>query len=300
MRCFHKDDWYGLAARLACACVACLPRQIALSFGVLLGTVACRFASHQRELARKHIALSLDLENTLAVNGIVRRCFQNMGKNVIEFMGFPHTSNAQMREMVTVQGRTHVDSALAHGKGAIILTAHFGNWELLAATLVVQVAPLQPIARRLRSRSLDTLVRAYRESVGYLSIDRDKATRDALRCLKRNELLGILADVDTSVDGVLVNFFGRPAYTPYSPIAIALKTGAAILPTFIVRQPDDSHRVIIEPPLRIHKSGNRAQDFLINTQNFTEIIESYVRRYPEQWIWMHERWKTQPRDLLSA
>jgi len=287
-------------AKLVCACVARLPRKVALSFGAFLGTIACWFASHQRELARRHITLSLELKDAFATKKLVRRCFQNMGKNVIEFIRFPHMSDEQTREIVIFEGKAHIDSALAQGRGAIILTGHFGNWELLAASLVAQVAPLSPIARRLRSRRLDALVRAYREKAGYLSIDRDKATRDALRCLRRNELLGLLADVDTSVDGVFVDFFGRPAYTPYSPVAIALKTGAAILPTFIVRQPDDSHRVIVEPPLVLQKTGNREQDFLVNTQNFTEIIESYVRRYPEQWIWMHERWKTQPGDILDT
>jgi KDO2-lipid IV(A) lauroyltransferase len=138
------------------------------------------------------------------------------------------------------------------------------------------------------------IVRLYREKAGYSGIDRDKSVRNALQCLKRNELLGILADVDTSIDGVFVDFFGRPAHTPYSPIAISLKTGAAILPTFIIRQPDDSHRAIVEAPLLLERSGNREQDLVFNTQKFTKIIESYIRRYPEQWIWMHDRWKTPP------
>ena len=89
-------------------------------------------------------------------------------------------------------------------------------------------------------------------------------------------------------------FFGKPAYTPYSPVAFALKTGAAILPTFIVRQQDNSHRAIIEAPLTLQQSGDKDVDLLVNTQQFTKVIESYIRRYPEQWIWMHERWKTQP------
>ncbi|MDE0040852.1 MAG: lysophospholipid acyltransferase family protein, partial [Candidatus Poribacteria bacterium] len=228
------------------------------------------------------------------------RCFQNLGKNFIEFIRFPHTSSEKNREIVTFEGKAHIDGALAQGNGAIILTGHFGNWELLAANLVEQVAPLTPVARRLRSRRLDALVRSWRVAAGYSTIDRDNAARDILRCLKRNELIGVLVDVDTSVEGVFVDFFGRPAFTPYSPVAIALKTGAPVLPTFIIRQPDDSHRVIVEPPLKLKKTGNRDQDFLSNTQMFTGIIESYVRRYPEQWIWMHERWKKQPGDVIDS
>lgn len=296
---FLKDSSYGLTAKLVCACAVVFPRKIALSFGAFLGSVAYRFAAEQRAIAEKHINLSLELEDGISTEHVIRRCFQNLGKNFIEFIRFPHTSSEKNREIVTFEGKAHIDVALAQGNGAIILTGHFGNWELLAASVVEQVAPATPIARRLRSRRLDALVRGWREVAGYSTIDRDNAARDILRCLKRNELIGVLADVDTSVEGVFVDFFGRPAYTPYSPIAIALKTGAPVLPTFIIRQPDDSHRVIVEPPLKLKTTGDREQDFRINTQMFTEIIESYVRRYPEQWIWMHERWKRQPGDVID-
>jgi KDO2-lipid IV(A) lauroyltransferase len=218
-----------------------------------------------------------------------------MGKNVMEFMQFPRLPPEKIHQFVTFEGRAHIDRALAQGNGAIILTGHVGNWELLAASLVANGYPLSAIARQLRSKRLDALVRAYRKKAGYSSIDRDKSVRSALRCLKRNELLGILADVDTRTEGIFVDFFGRPAYTPYGPVAIALKTGAALLPTFIIRQPDESHRVIVEPPLSLQQSGNPQHDLVVNTQKFTKVIESYVRRYPEQWIWMHERWKTQPK-----
>jgi len=297
---FLKDSSYGLAAKMVCVCAVALPYKIALSFGAFLGSVAYRFASDQRAIAERHLNLSLDLEDGTSADHVIRRCFQNLGKNFIEFVRFPHTSTKRNREIVTFEGTERIDGALARGNGAIILTGHFGNWELLAANLAEQVSPLTPIARRLRSRRLDALVRHWRVAAGYSTIDRDNAARDILRCLKRNELVGVLADVDTSVEGVFVDFFGRPAYTPYSPVAIALKTGAPLLPTFIIRQPDDSHRVIVEPPLELKTTGNRNQDLLINTQMFTGIIESYVRRYPEQWIWMHQRWKRQPGDAIDS
>ena len=296
---FLKDSSYGFAGKLVCTCAVVLPRKVALSFGAFLGSVAYWLATEQRTIAERHINLSLEFKDGASTKRVVRRCFQNLGKSLIEFIRFPHTSSEKNREIVTFEGKAYIDKALAQGKGAIILTGHFGNWELLAANLVKQVAPLTPIARRLRSRRLEALVHGWREAAGYSTIDRDSAARDILRCLKRNELIGVLADVDTSVDGVFVDFFGQPAYTPYSPVAIALKTGAAVLPTFIIRQLDDSHRVIVEPPLDLKSTGDRAQDFLINTQMFTEIIESYVRRYPEQWIWMHERWKRQPGDVIN-
>ena len=298
---FLKDCCYALTATLATQSIARLPRKVALSIGASLGTAVFNLAPRQRALVCKQLAVSLELEDAREIERLARRCFQNLGKNLIEFMQFPHMSRIrsgnslpQVSRIVTFEGGEHIARALAEGNGAIILTGHFGNWELLAARIVAEGYTLQPLARRLRSKRLNALLHAYREKAGYTGIDRDGAIRGALRCLKQNELLGILADVDTKIDGVFVDFFGRPAYTPYSPVAIALKTEASILPTFIIRQQDDSHRVIVEPPLVLERSGDKQHDFITNTQKFTTVIESYVRLYPEQWVWMHERWETQP------
>jgi KDO2-lipid IV(A) lauroyltransferase len=247
----------------------------------------------EKDKACKHLAQSLGIGQPM-VGRLVRRSFQNIGKNLMEFMQLPRMSPETLHQLVTLEGREHIDKALAQGRGAIILTAHFGNWELLGASLLAHGYTIRGITRQLRSKRLEAIVSSYREKVGWQGIDRDRAVREVLRCLNRNELIAILADVDTHTRGIFVDFFGKPAYTPYSPVAFALKTGAAILPTFIVRQPDNSHRAIIEAPLPLQQSGEKEEDLLVNTQQFTKVIESYIRRYPEQWIWMHERWKTQP------
>ncbi len=288
-----KDRCYAFVATVIGFCVSRLPRRMSLVIGAWLGTLVFWFASQQRKLASEHLRCSLSLADEQSVRTIAKQCFQNLGKTVVEFMRFPRLDKQQIRRYVKLEGVEHVERALAQGKGAIILTGHFGNWELLAASISATVAPLTPIVRELRSPRLNALVSRYREQAGYATIDRDTGIRHALRCLKRNELLGIVADVDTTVSGVFVDFFGRRAYTPYSPIAIALKTGAAILPSFIIRQPDGSHRAIIEPPLVLKRTNVKEKDLVINTQRFTKIIESYIRAYPAQWIWMHRRWKTQ-------
>ena len=289
-----KDWCYEFAAKSIGFCVSRLPRPVTLVIGGWLGALVYYLASQQRELACEHLRCSLMLSNERRVKAIAKQCFENLGKTAVEFMQFPRLDRKRIQQYVTFEGTKHVEQALALGKGAIILTGHFGNWELLAASISTTIAPLTPFVRELRSPRLNALVSSYREKAGYATIDRDTGMRHALRCLKRNELLGIVADVDTVVSGVFVDFFGRHAYTPYSPVAIALKTGAAILPTFIIRQPDGSHRAIIEPPLALKQTHAKEKDLVINTQKFTKIIESYIRRYPTQWIWMHRRWKTQP------
>jgi KDO2-lipid IV(A) lauroyltransferase len=289
-----KDWGYEFAAKLIGFCVSRLPRPVTLTMGGWLGALVFWLAPQQRALACEHLRRSLTLSDERRVKAIAKQCFENLGKTVVEFMQFPSLDRTQIQRYVTFEGTEHVEHALAQGKGAIILTGHFGNWELLAASISATVAPLTPIVRELRSPRLNALVSSYREKAGYATIDRDTGVRHALRCLKRNELLGIVADVDTAVNGVFVDFFGRHAYTPYSPVAIALKTGASILPTFIIRQPDGSHHAIIEPPLALKRTHAKEKDLVVNTQTFTKIIESYIRRYPTQWIWMHRRWNTQP------
>lgn len=289
-----KDWCYGFVAKIVGLCVSRLPRTVTLLIGGLVGRIAYRFASQQRKQACENLRLSLNLSDERQVKKKVKRCFENLGKTVVEFMQFPHLNDKKIQKYVRVEGIQHIENAISQGNGAIILTGHFGNWELLAACISANVAPLTPIVRELRSPKLNTLVSNYRDRAGYSTIDRNTGVRDALRCLQNNKLLGIVADVDTTVNGVFVNFFGRPAYTPYSPIAFALKTGAAILPSFIIRQPDGTHRVIIEPPMMLKRSDEKEKELVDNTQKFTNIIESYIRKYPEQWIWMHQRWKTRP------
>ncbi len=289
-----KDWGYGITARLIGFFVSLLPRSIALIFGSCLGKLVYWTAAEQRRLACKHIHQSLDVTDTHQVKAIAKGCFENLGKTVVEFMQFTRMSVEKIQAYVGIEGVEHVENAIAEGNGVILITGHFGNWELLAASISARIAPVTPIVRELRSQRLNVLVSSYREKAGYTTIDRDIGIKHALRCLRRNGLLGIVADVDTSVNGVFVDFFGRPAYTPYSPVAFSLKTGAPIIPTFIVRQPDSTHQVIIEPPLTLERCDDREKELVVNTQKFTKIIEGYVQTYPEQWIWMHRRWKTQP------
>jgi KDO2-lipid IV(A) lauroyltransferase len=288
-----KDYCYVFTAKCIGQCIARLPRKLALFIGVYLATAVFLLSDREKDKACKHLAQSLGIGQPM-VGRLVRRSFQNIGKNLMEFMQLPRMSPETLHQLVTLEGREHIDKALAQGRGAIILTAHFGNWELLGASILAHGYTIRGITRELRSKRLDAIVSSYREKVGWQGIDRDGSVREVLRCLNRNELIAILADVDTRTRGIFVDFFGKPAYTPYSPVAFALKTGAAILPTFIVRQQDNSHRAIIEAPLTLQQSGDKEVDLLVNTQQFTKVIESYIRRYPEQWIWMHERWKTQP------
>jgi len=290
-----KDWLYYISTVLMCKLVLLLPRRVALGLGSALAQIIFMLSKTERQRVFENLRSRLDVNEPKQIKKIARGCFQHFGKSLVEVMRFPKLTLKKINQFVTFSGREHLDAALEKGKGVIILTAHFGNWELLGASLTLNGYPLNVIARPVRKEPLEEILRAYREAVGMRVIyNRGTSVKQTLRCLKNNEMLGILPDVDTEVGGVFVDFLGRLAYTPYGPVALALKTRASLLPTLIIRQPDDTHRVVIEKPLALQLTGRKDVDVTVNTQLFTKVIESYIRKYPTQWIWMHARWKTRP------
>ena len=272
-----------------------LPRQTALNIGVRLADLVFLLSRRERARALEHLSTAFRAEKSPAeILRLSRYCFRNLGKGLMEVLQFPRLTSENLGKLVVFQGKQNIDNALKKGKGVIILTAHFGNWELLGASLALLGYGVNFIVRPVRSPRLEMMVNRSRESMGIKCISRGTSIKEALKCLKRNEILGILSDIDTSVDGVFVDFFGRPAFTPRGPASIALRTGAALIPAFIIRQKDDTHKIVIEKALELKTTGNQEEEVLINTARFTKIIESYIRKYPEQWIWIHQRWKTKP------
>lgn len=275
--------------------VLLLPRRVALALGVLLADLLFLFSRKEKARALENLFIAFGAEKLPGeILRICRCCFENLGKGLMEVLQFPRLGAGNLARLVTFEGKDNIDNALRLGKGVILITAHFGNWELMAASLALSGYKVNFIVRPVRSQRLEVLVRRGRESMGIKCIYRGASIKSALRCLKRNEILGILSDIDTKVDGVFVDFFGRPAFTPSGPVSIALRTGARLIPAFIIRQEDDKHKIVIEKALELDITGVLEEDIIINTARFTKIIESYIRRYPEQWIWVHQRWKTKP------
>ncbi len=249
----------------------------------------------ERTRAIEHLSVAFGAEKSPdEISKLCRRCFENLGKGLMEVLQFPRLTSENLSKLVAFEGRQNLDNAFKKGKGVIILTAHFGNWELLAASLTLSGYKVNFIVRPVRSPRLEMMLNRNRESMGIGCIPRGTSIKNALKCLKRNEILGILSDIDTKVDGVFVDFFGRPAFTPRGPVSIALRTGAVLVPAFIIRQKDDTHKVVIEKALELKTTDDQESDILRNTARFTKVIESYIRKYPEQWIWIHQRWKTKP------
>ena len=271
-----------------------LPHREALGLGARLGEGICWLARAERQRAIANLRSSLTDKSPKEIEGIAQACFRNLGKSLVEVMRFSRLTRESVNRLVTMEGQEALDDALARKRGVILLTGHFGNWELMGARLTLNGYPLMVIARRLRSARLNQLLCEQRQQVVMQILFRGDSIRRGIRFLRQNGILAILADVDTATPGVFVEFFGRPAYTPYGPVALALRTQAALMPMFIIRRPDDSHHILIHPPLELVSTGQWDSDLYQNTQRFTRLFETTIRRYPEQWIWMHPRWKTRP------
>lgn len=192
--------------------------------------------------------------------------------------------------LVDFEGWERIEMARAAGRPLLILTGHCGNWELLAAALNVAGLGMAVVGRELDDQGLQARLLGLRSRFGSRTIVRGTpgAARDLLRTLRAGGALGMLIDQDTRVDGVWVDFFGRPAYTPVGAAEIALRLGACVLPTFIERLDDGGHLATIQPALALPGEPRAA------TQAMTERIEAQIRRVPEQWVWLHRRWRRQP------
>lgn len=225
----------------------------------------------------------------------LRRAFYlHMGRTLVEFLRLPSLSLREIGNCLRLEGEGRLREAIAAGKGVIILTAHFGNWELLGARLAQIFGPgkFHVIAQPQPDRRLTRMMDAMRAGQGVQVIPRGKAARETLQALRQGEGVGILLDIDMKQHGIPVDFMGRPASTATSVAAFALRTGAAVVPVFDQRQPDGSHIGRVLPAVNLSRSDNWEQDLKDNTARFSEIIAEQVRACPEQWIWLPNRWRS--------
>ncbi len=230
------------------------------------------------------------------IRAIARETYRNIAKNICELLRVFKFSQAEIDKMFTIQGREYFDTALARGKGVIGLSGHLGNFPLMGAKLVQEG---YPGASFIYGANEARAVKLFFDMGRHLGIKliptspSHTSVRQSLKWLRENKLLCIQADRD-SPQGVFVDFFGYPAATAIGPVVLAKRTGATVLPMFVVREMNNRHRIIFGPPVELEVTGNKEKDILVNSAKFTKIIESYVRRYPEQWLWTYRRWKTVP------
>ena len=267
-----------------------LPWNGAQKLGGSLGALAWRFSRRDRRRTLAHLAIAFPGITAAQRTALARRSYLHFGTMLGESLWLTRHSADDVRRLVELHGWEAVEAARAEGRPVIIVTGHCGNWELLAAALNLHGLGMSVVARGLHEKGLQEILLALRARFGTRTIVRGTpgAARELLRVLRGSGALGILIDQDTDVEGVWANFFGRPAWTPVGAAELALRFHAVVLPTFIERRSDGTHVARIEPRLEL------AADPVAATQQMTDRIETQIRRVPEQWVWMHRRWRRQP------
>lgn len=263
--------------------------------GAFLGTLLRRLSPRHYRIVMANLRLAFGNEREEAeLQRIAKACYRHLGKCLMEFIRLPAIPPADLRRIASIQGREHIDAALARGKGAILLTAHIGNWELIGARLALEGYPMNVIARAQRDTTLTEYILRTREAVGLRVYHRESAVKACLLALKRNELVAMLLDQNAGDDGVFVNFFGHLASSAPGAAVFALRTETVVLPAFSCRNPDDTHTLVVDPPVPLVRTSDYKQDIVTNTARYQKIIEEKVRAHPEQWFWLHKRWKSRP------
>ncbi len=276
---------------------AYLPPSIGLALGRRIGDALWWALPRRRRIALENIERGLGRDLPPAeVRRLGRRSFQHLGMNLVEACRYFLRPTEVMLSRVHVQGVEHLRHAAAEGRGILILTAHYGNWELLAAAHGLTGLPLSVVVRPLDDPILDEIADRFRRRSGAELIVKHRAVREIMQALRRGRMVGILLDQNaTRAEGVFVPFFGVPASTSKGLALLALRTGDPVVPVFLRREPDGRHCMDVRPPLPAPADG----DVRSYTAAFNEAIEAAIRRAPEQWLWMHARWRTRPREVAS-
>lgn len=273
-----------------------LPRRVALAIGTGLGTVARIVLPHLRRHAQANLQLAFPALDDHARQQIERGTFRNLGRALGEVTQFPKLNRANIETVVVYEGLENYHNAVAQGRGVILLTGHIGAWELSVFAHSIYGHPMSFLARRVDNPLVERLAEANRARFGNHSIDKKGGVRDVLKTLKAGGVVGILADLNSArEEGVFVDFFGHQACTTAGVATLALRTGAVVLPGYISwDEAKQIHHLCFEPLLETIHTGNPKDDVVTNTAHYTKVLEAIIRRHPEQWLWIHRRWKTRP------
>jgi len=281
--------------------IGLLPRPLARAKGIAIAWTVYLIHVRLRRVGMRNLAMAFPTKSHRERARILRGVFTSLGRQLAEVCLFPKYTRENSGKVVIYDGFENFERALSRGKGVLFLTAHLGGWELGSFTHSLQGYPLHIVMRPLDNPYLDRLIRGYRTMHGNSTVDKDDFVRGLLAAMKAGQTVGILMDTNmTPPQGVFVDFFGIPACTASGLAKIALRTDAAVVPGFTVWDSSlRKYRLRFEPAVNLVRTGNDDADVIANTASFTKIIEEFVRRYPDQWLWVHRRWKTRPEGQPS-
>ncbi len=282
--------WFSKVIRL---CSLLVPYYLGVRLGGVMGFFTYYFLPRERKRTIAHLQSAFPEKGRSWITDTARRSFIHLGKAVFEIVLITPRRLAEVFEM---HGLEAAREALKIGKGAIYVTGHLGNWELMAYSGVAHGFPLSVIAAPIKPQEVNDMIVDLRTRMGVKTIVRGGtgAARELIRIFKENRVLAVLIDQDTDVEGVFVDFMGRQAWTPAAAASMAVKFGAPIVFGHTYRMKNNKHAGWIEGPIDLIRTGNDEKDIATNTARLTKMIENCIRNNPEQWVWMHRRWRRQP------
>jgi Kdo2-lipid IVA lauroyltransferase/acyltransferase len=295
----RRSVQYTLAywgVRFLIAISTSISRKLWLSICGALGSFAYHLAGETRELTLRHLKMAFPDKPAREVRRLAKANFKMLGKNAGDIL----RSSRKVKELRDLEnilrtyGLEHYEAAHAKGKGVIFLTCHLGAFDLQVTNMAMRGLNPNIIGTPLKDKRLNDLLWEYRNAHGAIAIERGKETFRMIKILKSGGSVALLIDQDTKVKTVFVDFFGMPAATPVGATVLAMKTGASVVPTYIYLGADGMQHMHILPEIPMRLTGDEDADLVYNTQALTAFIEAQIRKHPDQWVWMHERWKTRP------
>lgn len=275
-----------------------LPRPAARAVGMAIGAGAYALLPRLRRVGDQNLRLAYPQWDSAQRTRTLRAAYRNLGLHLAEFCQMRRYTSGSTRSFIRYGGLEHFLAARARGKGVLVVTGHLGLWELSSFYHSLMGYPMSMVIRRLDNPLVDRLVNGIRCLHGNRVLHKDDFARGLLAAMRKGETVGILMDTNmTPPQGVFVDFFGQAACTASGLARVALRTGAAVLPGFLVwNAAEDRYVLEFGERIELERTGDDEADIVSNTQLFTAAIEKYIRQYPEQWLWVHRRWKTRPAD----
>ena len=300
---FLKIHLGYLLFRLFTSWVKRVPVESLASYGGKLGLLAFHFLRRWRRVAFANLNLVFGKEKSKdEIHWICRELFENMGKDMLEVYRSPDFKDSYLETLVKFEGEEHLHHALNQGKGVIAVSAHLGNFPLMGVRLAREGYPTSIVIRDPQNPKIAKAITSLRDAVGIESIPdepRMACVSKCFRALKENRILMLQIDQSAPITEAWVDFFGYLVPTFKGPALFSVRTGAPILPMFIKRNLDNLHKITIHPAVTLKNIGNTEQDITSNTAQLTKLIETAIRDYPEQWLWIYRRFK-RARDIKTG
>ncbi|MEO8073760.1 MAG: lysophospholipid acyltransferase family protein [Acidobacteriota bacterium] len=291
-----------LAVRSLLGAIGTLPLETSMRFGKSFGKMLAKRFPKLQKTARRNLEIAMPELSPGEKEKIIHGTFESLGRHLGFISHFKKFKHEDIHKLIEVVGKEeNFDKAYAGGNGVLFFTGHFGSWEVFNLLPPAFSFGMNILVRRIDNPLVESFVDTMRTRFGSVTLDKTKSARTMFRVLRKGNLLGILADLNVQEkEGVFVDFFGVPASTTTSIAKLALATNAAVLPAFAVwEEAKQKYVVYLETPVKYEKTEDAESDILVLTQKITDVIEKYVRKYPEQWLWIHKRWNTRPKDEKS-